>query len=189
MTLVVLTEEESMEVVLRQLLPRMGLIEGSFQIVTFDGVRDLEQSLVRRVKAWRDPNARFLIIRDNDSGDCQQRKRRLLALLEQTNRAGHAKIRIVMQQLEAWFLGDKNALISAGLIGGARIPSTVRGDPSRHRVPADVIRHLKRDYGKVTGARLVAPYLSLEPGVNTASCFHTTLQAIRSLTAIVGDTP
>lgn len=189
MTLVILTEEESMGVVLRQMLPRMGLREGSFQIVTFDGVQDLERSLVRRVSAWRDPNARFLVIRDNDGGDCQQRKLKLLKLIEQTNRLGHAKVRIVTQQLEAWFLGDSSALISAGLIGRAKIPSAVRGDPGRHRVPADVLRRLKKGYGKVTGARLVAPHLSLEPGVNTASCFHTTLKAIRSLTAIVGDTP
>jgi hypothetical protein len=176
--LVILTEEESMEVTLRALMPRLGVAD--FQIVTFQGVGDLEASLTRRISEWRDPNARFLVIRDNDNGDCRVRKQRLLDLIARAGRVQAARVRIVMQELEAWFLGDAQALEAAQLLRTGSRPAMLR-DPEALPRPVDQLRRLDGAYQKGIGARLIAPHL--DPDRNTAASFHATMSAIRQLAA------
>ena len=177
MTLVILTEEESMKVTLEYLLPRLGITD--FQIIAFQGVSALESSLARRVRAWRDPTARFLVIRDNDNGDCSRRKQRLLDFLDQAGTRRPFKVRIVVQELEAWFLGDLPALESAGLLKDGRIRAKFRKNPEEHRTPATLLKELDPTYQKTGGARRIARHLSLTE--NTASSFHATLAAIKDL--------
>lgn len=177
--LVILTEEESMEVTLRAILPKLGLQPQDYQIVAFQGKSDLEASLVRRVRAWRDPRARFLVLRDNDNGNCAQRKARLQGFLQQSGSSRPAKVRIIMQGLEAWFLGDVAALRAAGLLAADSAPAWTRQPPFAHQRPCDILDRLDPTYGKVTGARRIAGHLSLTG--NTAPCFHATLAAIRAL--------
>ena len=179
--LVILTEEESMEATLRVLLPKVGVF--SFQIVTFQGVGDLEASLTRRIRAWRDPNARFLVIRDNDNGDCRNRKQRLIKLITDAGGNRAAKVRIVMQELEAWFLGDPEALMAAGLMRRGQYPAFLR-DPEAQAQPVTQLRKLEAGYGKVSGARRIAPHL--DPARNAACSFHSTINAIRELTMANG---
>ncbi len=177
MPLVILTEEESMQVTLQSLLPRLGVTD--FQIMVFDGVSDLERSLVRRIRAWRVPQSCFLVIRDNDNGDCVVRKQRLLNLIARTGTTRPTKVRIVMQELEAWFLGDPVALEQAGILPKGRRPASLR-DPEAKSQPVNVLKELLRGYGKVSGARRIAPHLHQER--NSACSFHTTVAAIRELT-------
>ena len=119
-TLVVLVEEPSMEAFLNDLLPRVIGDRAHFKIIPHQGVADLERSLPRKLRAWRDPNARFLIIRDNDRGDCLARKRKLVDLCIAAGRQDRFLVRIVCQELEAWFLGDMAALqvVGAQTAGG-----------------------------------------------------------------------
>lgn len=176
--LVILTEEESMEITLRDLVPRLGVTE--FQIITFQGVGDLEASLRAKIKAWRDTSARFLVIRDNDNGDCRARKQRLQGRIDAAGGARPAKIRLVIQELEAWFLGDPEALENAGYLKPGSRPAYLR-DPENHAKPVDALRKLDPAYQKTLGARRIAPHL--DPDRNKASSFHATIQAIRDLTA------
>ncbi|MFN6977427.1 MAG: DUF4276 family protein, partial [Gemmobacter sp.] len=164
--LVIFTEEESMEVTLRALLPRLGVT--AFQIVTFQGVGDLEASLTRRLRGWRDPHARFLILRDNDNGDCGQRKQRLLERVAQSGCTRPVKVRIVMQELEAWFLGDPQALVAAGLLRVQQRPAFLRL-PEAEAQPEQRLRSLDAGYRKIGGARRIAPHL--DPTRNTAPSF------------------
>ncbi|WP_287184190.1 DUF4276 family protein [Rhodovulum sp.] len=176
--LVILTEEESMEITLREILRRLGVVE--FQIITFQGVGDLEASLTTKIKAWRDPHARFLVIRDNDNGNCEARKKRLSEMIRAAGGTKPAKIRLVMQELEAWFLADPEALENAGYLKPGSRPALLR-DPENHQRPVDALRKLDPAYQKGLGARRIAPYL--DPDRNTAASFHATIQAIRDLTA------
>ncbi len=77
MRIVFLLEESSMEMFLEALLGRLfpNLI---FKCVVYSGARDLEQSLTKVLKSWRVPGDRFVVVRDNDGGDCYARKRRLV---------------------------------------------------------------------------------------------------------------
>jgi hypothetical protein len=54
-----------MKVLLDQMLPRL-LPELSFLCVAHDGKHDLEKSVPRKLRAWREPGVRFVVIRDND---------------------------------------------------------------------------------------------------------------------------
>ena len=177
MPLVILTEEESMQVTLQSLLPRLGVTD--FQIMAFDGVSDLERSLVRRIRAWRVPQSCFLVIRDNDNGDCLVRKQKLVDLIAQAGTTCPTKVRIVMQELEAWFLGDPLALENAGILRKGKRPASLR-NPEEQSQPVTVLKELLRGYGKVSGARRIAPHL--HPERNSARSFHTTVAAIRELT-------
>ena len=98
--IVFLLEERSMQVLLDGLLPRL-FPDLPFLWVPHEGKRDLELSIPRKLRAWREPGVRFAVIRDNDGGNCVQLK----AALRQLCKAGSREdtlIRIACQELEAW---------------------------------------------------------------------------------------
>jgi len=67
--LVFFLEEPSMKAFLEQLLPRY-FPKLTFQCVTHAGKQDLEKSLRRKLAAWNRPGDRFVVVHDNDGGDC-----------------------------------------------------------------------------------------------------------------------
>ena len=68
--LVFLVEEPSMADLLDGLLPRL-FPALRFQCVPHDGKQDLEKSIPRKLRAWREPGVRFVVTRDQDSADCR----------------------------------------------------------------------------------------------------------------------
>ena len=106
--IVFLVEEYSMKLLLEGLLPRF-YPELQFLCVSHEGKQDLEKSVPRKLRAWREPGVRFIIIRDNDGGDCLATKVRLLGLCREAGRP-EAVVRLVCQELEAWYLGDPDEL-------------------------------------------------------------------------------
>ena len=126
MNLVVLTEESSMKTTLEHLLPKLGIDLNRVTIIAHDGKSDLERSIPRKLRGWLAPGTRFLILRDNDRGDCRARKAHLASLVDAGGKTGQAKVRIVCQELEAWFLADVPALVSAGYLTDGRSPAFAR---------------------------------------------------------------
>ena len=126
--IVILTEEPSIEPVIEHLLPQLDLHGATVRIIPHQGAPDLEKSLPRKLRGWRNPHARFLVIRDNDSGDCVGRKQRLQEIVSGAGRGTQTRIRIVCQELEAWFLGDRAALDGAGVLPESANPAAIRGD-------------------------------------------------------------
>jgi len=111
---VFLLEEPSMMAFLRELLPRLipGWREGEhFLLVPHEGKSDLDKSIPRKLKAWREPGVRFVIVRDNDGADCTALKARLLGLCQNTSHP--VLVRLVCQELEAWYLAQPHALADA----------------------------------------------------------------------------
>ena len=109
--LVFLLEEESMKVLLDGLLPRV-VPDLSFQCIAHEGKSDLEESIPRKLRAWREPGVRFVILRDNDGAHCVGLKERLLKICRDAGRED-TLVRIVCEELEAWYLGDPYALAEA----------------------------------------------------------------------------
>lgn len=181
MNLVILTEEESMKVALEHLLIRMGIPLDSVTIIPHQGKSDLEKSVPRKLRAWKDPTARFLILRDNDRGDCKARKSTLIEMIKMANKEEVCKVRIVCQELEAWFLADHAALRLAGYLAEGSNPGFLKKDPDAISHPVHVMQKLRPGYGKVTGAREIAPHLD-PANVRSASFRHTVL-AIKALIA------
>ena len=111
MRIVFLLEESSMEVFLKVFLKRL-FPELIFTCVVYSGAADLERSLPIVLKSWRVPGDRFVVVRDNDGGDCHSRKQKIVAMCEAAGR-DDVLVRIVCQELEAWYLGDFEALAQA----------------------------------------------------------------------------
>ena len=108
---VFLLEEASMRDLLDGLLPRL-YPNMEFMCLAHEGKSDLEKSIPRKLRAWREPGVGFVILRDNDGGDCVRLKRRLLQSCQQAGRPD-TLVRIVCQELEAWYLGEPDALADA----------------------------------------------------------------------------
>ena len=76
---VFMLEEYSMKVLLDGLLPRL-FPRLSFLCVPHEGKQDLEKSIPRKLRAWREPGVRFVVVRDNDGSDCRALKQSLVDL-------------------------------------------------------------------------------------------------------------
>ena len=157
---VFLLEEYSMKVLLDGLLPRL-FPELRFLCVPHDGKHDLEKSIPRKLKAWREPGVRFVVMRDNDRGDCRQTKRRLTELCTEGGRRDTI-VRLACQELEAWYLGASDALAEAF----HREDLRTIGDKARFRdpdaidQPAKALAELVDEFQKISGARHLAQHLS-----------------------------
>lgn len=116
----ILVEEQSMEALLKVLLPQIlpnGWTVGTNVFIRpHQGKGDLQKSIPIKFKAFsRLPQKTgFIILQDQDANDCKNLKAELVALCQQNN-MGNAcpfKVRIVCHELEAWYLGDVKALSS-----------------------------------------------------------------------------
>lgn len=181
MSLVILTEEPSMKVTLEYILPKLGLDPAEVTIIAHEGKSDLERSIPRKLRAWQAPGARFLILRDNDRGDCKAVKHLLTDLVATTGKSPVTKVRIVCQELEAWFLADVTALIAAGYLAAGRFPAFSKKNPDSISHPVHEMERLRAGYGKITGANDIAPHL--DPDNVISASFRNTIRAIRDLTA------
>jgi len=161
---VFLLEEYSMRILLEGLLPRLfpGL---PFLCVHHEGKHDLEKSIPRKLRAWREPGVRFCVIRDNDNADCRALKQSLLGLCRDGHR-DDALVRIACQELEAWYIGAPDALAMAygqaelrGLAAKARFR-----DPDAVVHPARALTTLVPEFQKVSGARAMARVLPRQNG-------------------------
>ena len=173
--LVFLLEEYSMKVFLESFLPRVfrGL---DFICITHEGKSDLERSIPRKLQAWREPGARFIVLRDNDGGDCGALKRHLISLC---CARPDTTVRIACQELEAWYLGDPEALSAAfddaNLAGLAR-QARFR-EPDRVQRPSQELQRLVPSFQKVAAARRIAAVM--DPNRNRSESFRALIDAVR----------
>ena len=160
--IVFLLEEPSMKVLLDGLLPRI-FPEMQFVCVPHSGKSDLEKSIPRKLKAWQEPGVRFVIMRDKDKDDCVAVKERLRRLCVQSGKPD-ALVRIVCEELEAWYIAEPSALAEAFIdIRLHRIGQIARfRDPDAVRQPSIALNELVPEFQKTAAARLMAQYLSRE---------------------------
>lgn len=125
--LVVLVEEPSMEAFLQQLLPRLLPQGRTFELHPHQGKADLLAKLEARLRGyarWLPADWRLLVVVDRDDDDCRALKRRLDATSGRaglvTRRAARKTApnwqlvnRIAIEELEAWYFGDWEAVRSA----------------------------------------------------------------------------
>ncbi|WP_419186179.1 DUF4276 family protein [Rohdeia mirabilis] len=165
-----------MKVLLEGLLPRL-FPELRFFCVPHEGKQDLEKSVPRKLRAWREPGVRFVVIRDNDGGDCAALKQHLQSLCSDGQRKD-SLVRIACQELEAWYLGEPDALADAfeqESLRGIGKKARYR-DPDAVARPSDELERLAPAFQKVSGARLMARHLTRER--NQSRSFHATLDGI-----------
>lgn len=174
---VFLLEEKSMRVLLEGLLPRV-FPSLQFLCVAHEGKQDLEKSIPRKLKAWREPGVRFVVVRDNDNGDCVRTKERLVALCREAGR-DDVLVRIACQELEAWYLGDPDALARA--FGDERLRDLSNRERFRNPDavvgPAQALAELAPGFQKVSGARVMAEHLT--EGANRSRSFQVFFEGLR----------
>lgn len=131
--LVLLVEEPSMEAFLRTLLPRVLPAECTFRVHAFQGKRDLLDKLQRRLlgyRHWLSAGWRIIVLVDQDDDDCRTLKGKLekaaasAGLLSRTTagqRPWQVANRVAIEELEAWYFGDWEAV----RLAYPRVSSTV----------------------------------------------------------------
>jgi len=120
--LIVMVEEPSMEVFLREVLPAILGQETSFDLHPFQGKQDLMDKLPSRLKAYArglPDNSRILVLVDRDDDHCAELKERMDQIAEATrlrtpatagSRPWQVANRIAIEELEAWYFGDWDAV-------------------------------------------------------------------------------
>jgi hypothetical protein len=180
--LVFFLEEDSARVLLESLFPR--LIPEGHQIrsrfIVFEGKQDLEKQLPKKLRGYLNPHARFIVMRDQDKGDCKKVKKSLAALCPATHRL-RTKVRIACHELESFYLGDLRAVeLGLGIRRlAARQDQAKFRDPDQLASPARELEKLTGNrYQKVAGSRSIAPHLNLK--TPRSESFRHLLQAIRA---------
>lgn len=170
MTLVMFLEEPSMKNFLEGLLPRLAPDVRAI-LIPHAGKQDLERSLVKKLKAWRDPTARFFVLRDQDAADCKVVKAQLAELCA---RAGKPEtvVRIVCRALESWYLADLEAVDKAYGTRLAKQQQTKKlRDPDRLHSPDRELETLVPRFSKGAGGRALGPLVDLD-NERSPSFFH-----------------
>ena len=182
-TLVFLLEEPSARETLKGLLPKILPASIETKFLVYEGKQDLEKRMVRQMRAWRRPDSRFVVLRDQDQGDCRVIKQSLAALCR---KAGHpdAVVRIACRDLEAWFIGDWTAVAEAfGKPSLARQSAKAKyREPDTVITPVSELRRFLPGYQKVDGARRIGPFLATER--NGSHSFQAFVSAVRRLAEV-----
>jgi hypothetical protein len=194
-----LLEEPSAEAALNILLPKLLPPDATWSCYPHRGKTDLFQRLPGRLKTYarqfpHQLDLRVVILMDADT-DCRRRKAELemvvadAGLLTKTTAAGQPFriiTRLAVQELEAWFLGDRAAIQTAY----PRVrPQHFSGLPHDPDTIADTWETLWRvlqegkyylaGKAKVEWAETIAPHLNAEQ--NTSASFQYFYQGLALL--------
>jgi len=180
MTIVFLLEEPSAQDVLEGLLPRILPEEVDVQFLVFEGKQDLEKHMGRRMRGWLKRESAFVVLRDQDSGDCRIIKDRLTTLCREAGKPD-AVVRIACRTLESWFVGDWDSVGKA--FEQPRLANLKRKaiyqDPDRLGNPVTELRKVIPDYQKRDGARRIGRLL--DPSRNCSRSFQLFVETVRRL--------
>ncbi len=181
--MVCLLEELSAKEMLKAVLPKILPTDIQVRYMVFEGKQDLEKRVEQRLRAWQMPNTWFLIMRDQDNGDCISIKKELALKIQNSGKAQNTLIRIACRELESFYLGDLRAVEKGLNIKGLsklqkktkfRLPDTI-GNPVK-----ELEKITLHAYQKVQGARSISPYLELD-GTNTSVSFNVLIDGLRRL--------
>ena len=121
-----LVGEASLEAALTQLLPKILPSNVTFNIHPYRGKPDFLAKVSNRLKgyqAWLPPDGKIVVLVDEDREDCLKLKKQLedmaisAGLINksscQKDKSFQVLNRIVIEELEAWFFGDVQAICQA----------------------------------------------------------------------------
>lgn len=198
-----LVEEPSAEEALKHLLPRLVKQRAQWKLINLGSKYKLLKALPQRLAAYRQriaagENLRVVVLVDRDNDDCAALKvqledaarRSALATKSAPGIDGRFYVvnRIVIEELESWFIGDPVALRQAFTSlpridersGIFRTPDNGGTWEALHRF---LKRHgiYKSSYPKIDAARRIAPNLDLQ--ANRSPSFRVFVQGVEALLA------
>ena len=172
-----------MEAFLGSLLPRILTVDRTYEVHAFQGKSDLLRNLPMRLRGyrrWLPADWRLVVLVDRDADDCQELKEKLESiagesgLTTRTSAGGgpwQVANRVVIEELEAWYFADWEAVRDAY----PRLPANV-DQKARYRNP-DAIRggtwealerimqqhgYFRTGLGKVEAARAVGKHVDAQ---------------------------
>lgn len=195
-----LLEEPSAEAFFAEFLPKIMTDDSTWRLIPFQGKADLLSNLEKRLKgyaAWIPDDWRIVVLVDEDREDCRRLKSKLEAaaaaagLLTKTKARKTSFVvlnRIAVEELEAWFLGDVEALRAAY----PGVPASL-GQQAKYRNPDAVTGgtwealervlqragHFTGGLGKIELARTMG--MHLQPVRNRSGSFQCFLSGMASL--------
>lgn len=171
-----------MKALLEGLLPR--ILPGDMPaptVIAHEGKADLDRSIPRKLRAWQDPSARFVVLRDQDSADCLVLKQKLAGICTES-RHGPVLIRIACREVESWYLADLAAIDGAFATKlRSRQGEKKFRDPDHLGTPSGEVKKLVPSFGKISGARRMGPHLKLDNGRSPS--FFNFVRGVRALVA------
>ena len=179
--IIFLTEELSIKPVLQRVMTVLSPegIEGvDWIVISYRGKADLRSNIKQKMQSWDYGSPHFVILRGTDGGDCRAIKQDLLDIAAQTGKPHH--VRIVCQELEAWFIGDLSAVEFAFPESHASAYTA----KARFRNPDSVeaasrwIEGITGSAAKVSRANQIAPHMDIES--NCSRSFQVLISTIRA---------
>jgi hypothetical protein len=198
--LIVMVEEPSMEIALETLLPKLLRQGIQFELRQFGCKSELLKRLPERLSAyasWLPKETLILVVVDRDDEDCKALKARLNAaasnaglVTKSAPKRGYFQVinRIAIEELEAWFWGDWNAVRSAypkldtsvPQRAGLRNPDAIKGGTwEALERQLQVKGYFKQGLRKLELARTVSALM--DPSKNRSAsfgCLRDTLAAL-----------
>ena len=193
-------EEESAEVALKIILPKILSADVSFNFHVFQGKPDLLGKLPELLKVyrrWIPDDWRIVVLIDRDQEDCFQLKAQLegiahdagFATKSNASQEGDFQVvnRLAIEELEAWFFGDVKALrttysrVSRNLQSQARYrdPDAITG--GTYEALERLLKRLnyhREGLPKTTLAQNIAPHM--EPCRNASRSFQVFVEGLKA---------
>ena len=185
--IVFLLEEQSTAVLLEGFLPKLHSGEVTHRFIVFEGKQDLEKQMVRRIRGYRVRNAKFVVLRDQDAGDCKMVKRQLVKKCAEAGQSG-ALVRVACHELESWYLADLRAVENALNLRNLARHQNKRQyrSPDSYHNPLQTLRRIAPGYQKVGGSRSIGPHL--DPACTRSRSFSAFVSGIRRLLETIPST-
>ncbi len=179
--LVFLLEEPSARALLETLLPRV--LDPSIQprLIPFEGKQDLEKRLVGKLRGYINPQARFIVMRDQNSApNCGVVKARLLSKCAEAGKASVTRVRIACRALETFYLADLAAVeqaLGCNGLSSQQASAKFRAPDYLESPDHELGRLTGQVYQKVRDSRLLGPLLNLDN--ERSASFKNLMRVIR----------
>ncbi|RKZ58954.1 MAG: hypothetical protein DRR08_15045 [Candidatus Parabeggiatoa sp. nov. 2] len=187
--IIFLVEDYSMIKFLEGILPRLGFEEHRFEIKHHRGKEDLISHLNNIIPTLSKRAQQIIVIIDRDKQDCVALKNKIQEKMAWCS--CEYKIRIACYELEAWFLGDMEAIakcsprFKASFFQGKKKYRDIDNIPKPSSVIEEIVPDWKkRHLSKPKFAEEIAHFVSLETQnvekANRSDSFHVLLETLRS---------
>ena len=182
MKIVFMLEEPSMKYLLDELLPKILPSYIAYQTIPHNGRNALRRSLLNKLRGWNEPEARFVVVHDQDAQDCVELKNSLSLFCAQSKR--NVLIRIACQELESWYFGDLNAVAKA--YGKEKMVFISEKkqfrNPDSIQNPKEALRELLPEHQQIAGAKLIAQFMDINSNTSASfNCFVSGVQRFAGL--------
>ena len=203
MEIEILVEEQSAEEALRHLLPRLLKNRGRAKVINLSNKYKLLKVLPKRLAAYAQRIAdgeslRVVVLVDRDDDDCERLKAELermaaaAGLPTKSSPGANGQFvvlnRIVVEELESWFIGDPLALRKAFTsLPKIEQNSGIFRNPDNGGTWEALHRFLKKhdiyksSFPKIDAARRIAPHMNVEQ--NRSRSFQVFVDGIEALLA------